>query len=48
MTRSEKIAILKEMYHKYDFTSAEQNLLAEMWEAFRQINTLNQPDGWEG
>lgn len=30
----EKIALLKEMYQKYDFTSAEQNLLEEMFEAW--------------
>ena len=42
----DKIALLKEMYHKYDFTSAEQNLLAEMWEALREKENKHERDSF--
>lgn len=43
MNREEKIALLKEMYHKYDFTSEEQNLLAEMFETWGAVQVFNSP-----
>ena len=48
MTHFEKISLLKEMVRKYDFTSEEQNLIAEMWEALKLADVINQPDNWEG
>ena len=44
----DKIALLKEMFRKYDFTSEERNLLAEMWEALKLADVINRKDEWEG
>ncbi|MGI5895178.1 MAG: hypothetical protein ACOX6P_11425 [Candidatus Merdivicinus sp.] len=48
MEDEEKLEILKGMYRKYDLTSEEQNLLAEMREADRLLREISRPDGWEG
>ena len=44
----DKIALLKEMVRNYDFTSEEQNLIAEMWVAWGSVVIFSCPDDWEG
>lgn len=48
MNKEEKIALLREMFRKYDFTSEERNLLAEMWTAWGSVVVFSCPDDWEG